>query len=153
MRANEQERRARAFAAACAVHTVRNGKGGNKIKVCSYSSLTRLKGPPKWPIYWSLNERHYRTGGRSKNLKGSVLIDGRLKEKVLHTKVLKKYKEPFAPLGSLIPSALHQSPPERGVAHEHWHSTIRLIARNVNMHQNKHFHVKCKQSRAFETAS
>ena len=90
MRANEQERRARAFAAACAVHTVRNGKGGNKIKVCSYSSLTRLKGPLKWPIYWSLNERHHRTGGRSKNLKGSVLIDGRVKEEVLLTKVLKK---------------------------------------------------------------
>ena len=54
---------------------------------------------------------------------------------------------------TLIPPALHQSPRERGVAHEHWHSTIRLIARNVNMHQNKHFHVKCKQSRAFETAS
>ena len=89
MRANEQERRASA-ASACAVHTVRNGKGGNKIKVCSYSSLTRLKGPPKWPIYWSLNERLHRTGGRSKNLKGSLLIDGRVKDKVLLTKVLKK---------------------------------------------------------------
>ena len=70
MRANEQERRVRATAAAsavaCAVHTVRNGKRGNKIKVCSYSSLTRLKGPPKWPIYWSLNERHHRTGGKPK---------------------------------------------------------------------------------------
>ena len=84
MRAIEQERRARAAAtaAACAVHTVRNGKSGNKIKVCSYSSLTRLKEPPKWPIYWSLSARHHRTGGRSKNLKGSVLIEGRVKEKV-----------------------------------------------------------------------
>ena len=62
------ERRA---ASACAVHTVRNGKRGNKIKVCSYSSLTRLKGPPKWPIYWSLNERHHRTGGKPKIWRGS----------------------------------------------------------------------------------
>ena len=90
---------------------------------------------------------------KAQNLKGFVLIDGRVKEKVLLIKVLRKYKEPFAPLETLIPPALHQSPRERGVAHEHWHSTIRLIARNVNMHQNKHFHVKCKQSRAFETAS
>ena len=64
-RANKSGERA----VACAVQTVRNGKSGNKIKVCSYSSLARLKGPPKWPIYWSLNEKH-RTGGRTKNLRG-----------------------------------------------------------------------------------